>query len=995
MPNSKKTSRSQIDFQDLMLERIHEILLVASPYDAFILEEDGRLTQQILYEYLGMNLSYAPRVWHAQTGAGAFEMLENRKIDLVIVLMRLSDVDPLSFGKSVRKQYKNLPVILLAFDESELLQFPEKGLVKNFDKIFIWSGNANVFPAIIKYIEDRKNIKRDYKIADIRNIIVVEDNPRHYSVILPLIYKIALKHARELIGQNLPDVEKLLAFRARPKIILASSYEEALDYYSTYRNNTLGIISDVRFPREGKLDSNAGLKLTSHVRSEDPALPIILLSTNKVHKQDAKDVKALFIHKESTTLIQDLETGILNNFGFGDFIFRNAKGKEIQRATDLISLKKSVQKIPLKTLEFHASSNHFSNWLAVRGVFESSSELRPLTIQDFNDLEDLRNVIIESLEASIQRRRSGKIVPYSERSKDTVSKFFRISTGSLGGKARGLAFANQLIETSGIRETFPDVNIRIPKTAVIGADEFEKFMANNNLWPKAMTDKSNSAINRMFLKAEISKELKHTLKTFLSNTKFPLAVRSSSLLEDSQYQPLAGMYATYMIPNVSEKKERFRQLSDAIKLVYASMFHQEPKALIDTSVHHLTEERMAVILMELVGKRFDDIFYPTLSGSAQSYNYYPVSYMEREEGIAFLALGLGRTIVEGEKALRFSPKYPGILPQYYSVKATIDNSQNQFYALDLKPNEKLLAKGEVGNLRTHSLKRAEKDGELKWAASVVSSEDGVTRDSLRHQGTRVITFPSVLKWDTIPLTKIITSLLDIGEKSLGCPVEIEFAVNLYEDEDTPSEFCLLQIKPLVIGTLDKPGELDTIPSEDIICKSEAALGNGVIEGIRDIIIVDPKGFDAAHSKKMAKEIESFNAAIDGNPCILMGPGRWGSADPWLGIPVQWQQISNAKVIVELGIKDFPVDPSFGSHFFQNVTSMRIGYFTVNHKKKSDVCDLKWIMSQHVKKKKKFTKWIQLEHPITVKIDGQTGNGIILKPAPQEKEIMDEQESSGI
>ncbi len=978
-----------------MLERIHEILLVASPYDSFILEEDGRLTQQILYEYLGMNLSYAPRVWHAQTGAGAFEMLDNRKIDLVIVLTRLSDVDPVSFGKKIRKQHKNLPVILLAFDESELLQFPEKGLAENFDKIFIWSGNANVFPAIIKYIEDKKNIKRDFKIADIRNIIIVEDNPRHYSVILPLVYKIALKHARELMSQSLADVEKLLAFRARPKIILASSYEEALEYYSLYKNNTLGIISDVRFPYKGKLDPNAGLKLTSHVRSKDPALPIILLSTNKIHKHDADNVHALFIHKESTTLLQALENGILNNFGFGDFIFRNTKGKEIQRATDLFSLKKAVQKIPLKSLVFHASSNHFSNWLAVRGAFESSSKLRPITVQDFSKLEELRQVIIEALDFSIQLRRSGKIVPYSERSKDTVSNFFRISTGSLGGKARGLAFANQLLESSGIREDFPDVNIRVPKIAVIGVDEFERFMVDNHLWDKAMADKSNSAINRMFLKADISKELKHTLKTFLSNMKFPLAVRSSSLLEDSQYQPLAGMYATYMIPNSAAKKIRLKQLSDAVKLVYASMFHQEPKALIESSVHHLSEERMAVILMELIGKRYNDIFYPTLSGSAQSYNYYPVSYMEREEGIAFLALGLGRTIVEGEKALRFSPKYPGILPQYYSVKATIDNSQNQFYALNLNPNEKLLSKGEAGNLKSYNLTRAESDGELKWAASVVCSDDNVTRDSLRYKGTRVITFPSVLKWNTIPLTEIIHNLLEIGEKSLGCPVEIEFAVNLYENDNRQSEFCLLQIKPLVIGTLDKTGELDAIPETDIICKSEAALGNGMIEGIQDFILVDPKGFDPTHTKKMAKEIEFFNAALEGRPCILMGPGRWGSADPWLGIPVQWQQISNAKVIVELGIKGFPVDPSFGSHFFQNVTSMRIGYFTVNHKKKSDVSDLKWIKSQTIRQKKKFTKWIQVEKPVTVKIDGQTGNGIILKPSEDEQEFMDEQDSSGI
>lgn len=985
-----------MNFQDLMLERIHEILLVASPYDAFILEEDGRLTQQILYEYLGMNLSYAPRVWHAQTGAAALEMLSNRKIDLVIVLMRISDMDPISFGAKIQDLKQDIPIILLAFDESELAQIPENALQTAFDKIFIWSGNANVFPAIIKYIEDKKNIKRDFEIADIRSIMVVEDNPRHYSVFLPLLYKIALKHARSLINQSLSDTERLLAFRARPKIILTSTYEEALEFYNTYGFNVLGLISDVRFPKNGKLDPDAGVELTKFVREKDPALPIILQSTNKDHQAQAVKEKAHFIHKESTSLLQDFEKLILNNFGFGDFVFRNKQQREIQRAVDLVSLKKAVTEIPLNTLEYHASSNHFSNWLAVRGEFDISSALRPIKVADFNDLEDLRKVIIEAIDRVLEDQHQGKIVQYSKQVQDPKSGFFRISTGSLGGKARGLAFANQMLNESGIREKFPMVKIRVPRIAVLGIDEFDSFMTENNLWPKALEDKSNSAINRLFLKASLSKELKKLLSKFVNDVRYPLAIRSSSLLEDSQYQPLAGMYSTFMIPNVSKKKKaRLNQLCDAVKLVYASMFHREPKSLIESSVHHLEEERMAVMIMELIGKKHSDRFYPTLSGSAQSYNYYPVSYMRREEGVAFLALGLGRTVVEGEKALRFSPKYPGILPQYYSVKSTVENSQNQFYALNLSEDENLLKKGEAGNLNGFPLDVAEKDGELHWAGSVVCSEDSVIRDSLRYDGVRVITFPAVLKWNMIPLPEIISELLDMGEKSLGCPVEIEFAVNLYEKPDHKPEFCILQIKPMVIGGLDRSGELDHFNREDIFCQSNVALGNGVIENIRNIILISPDSFDPSCSEDIAAEIETINSRLNGSPCILVGPGRWGSADPWLGVPVRWRQISNAKVIVELGMKEYPIDPSFGSHFFQNVTSMRIGYFTIDHRDESDTIDLSWLTSNPILDKTKYTQWIQLKEPLTVNIEGHTGKGTILKPIKPLREMMDEQESPGI
>ena len=992
------SNKATINFQDLMLHRIHEILLVASPYDAFILEEDGRLTQQILYEYLGMNLSYAPRVWHAKDATTGLRMLSDRSYDLVIVMMRISDMDPITFGEKVKNNYPDKPVILLAFDESEITTLPYERMKKTIDQVYIWSGNANVFPAIIKNIEDRMNLKRDYNIADIRSIIMVEDDPRYYSIILPLLYRTALKHARDLISKSFSDTDRLLLFRARPKIILTSTYEEAIEFYNQYRNNILGFVSDVRFPKKGVMDSDAGLKLIKYIRNKDSDMPVLLQSTNSEHKKHAKKVNASFIDKNSTTLMQDLESFIINNFGFGDFIFRDRKRNEISRANNLKQFQKILKTIPSKTLRYHASKNHFSNWLAVRGEFNIASNLRPIKISDFNNIEDLRKVILDHLESGVNTRSRRSLVQYNAESKGEDIDFVRLSTGSLGGKARGLAFAINLINESGLNKKFDKINLRVPKVAVIGTDEFDYFMNENNLWKIAFAkNKSDKSIINSFLKGSLSKELTKTLSKYLSNIRFPLAIRSSSLLEDSQYQPLAGMYATYMLPNSNKSKTtRLEELTKAIKLVYASTYLKEPKSLIEGSVHHHEEEKMAVIVMELVGKSHANRFYPSASGLAQSFNYYPVSYMKRKEGVAYLALGLGRTIAEGEKSLRFSPKYPGIIPQYFSVRSTIDNSQNQFYALDLNKGMKLLKHGLEENTSLFDLNIAEKDGELDWSASVVSNEDNVVRDSLRFDGTRVITFPSLLKWKTLPITDLLLDLLKLGESSLGCPVEIEFAINMHDTEETLTDFCLLQIKPMVVGGLDRIQDFDSIQKKNILCKSSVALGNGLIENINNLIIVDPKNFDPSKTKLIAKQIEKINNELsDLEQYVLIGPGRWGSADPWLGIPVEWDQISKAKVIVEYGMDSFPVDPSFGSHFFQNVTSMRIGYFTINHKKRSDKIDMDWINTQQVKKKSKYIKWIKLDKPITVTIDGQTGEGNIIKPLEPIEEKMDEHETSGI
>ena len=991
------THADKLTLQDLIFHRIHEILLVASPYDSFVLEEDGRLTEQILHEYMGMNFSNAPRVWQSSTAADALTMLSRQDFDLIVVMMRIADMDPILFCSKIKELYPQKPVVLLAFDESEIKQLPEKFEKSSIDNIFIWSGNANVLLAIVKLLEDKMNIKRDIKKADVRCIILIEDSPRYYSLILPMIYKEISHQVKEMVDKSASDHERLLYMRGRPKILLARSYEEAERYFKRFRMSTLGIISDIRFPKKGKLDKNAGAKFARWARSIDPSIPIMLQSKHNKNANLAKEVQAHFLYKDSPTLLRELRDFLVSNFGFGDLVFRTPKGKEIIRVSDLNGLINAINTVPEESLLFHAKSNHFSNWLAAHGYLGLASKVRPINYADFKDSLEHRNYLIELINNTIQNRKTRQVVEMQRDKFDHSKRFIQISGGSLGGKARGLAFAQKMIRSSNLRKRYPEVNINIPHVAVIGTDSFDQFMRENNLWNNALSDKSNKQINNLFIKSSFNKSLMESLKLFIKSVKYPLAVRSSSLLEDSQYQPLSGMYATYMLPNNQSKvNERLDDLVIAIKLVYASTFYQDPKSLISRSVYRIEEEKMAVILMEMVGQNYNDRYYPTFSGTAQSFNFYPISYMKRNDGVAHLALGLGRTIANGEKSLRFSPKYPGILPQYYSIKATIESSQNSFYAMRLNGKNSSSLKNEDKNLSSFSLKIAEKDGSLKWSGSVVSNEDNIIRDTLAQNGTRVITFTPILKWSMFPLVDILNDLLEMGKDSLGCEVEIEFAVNIFEDENKSPEFSLLQIKPMVMGGSRELINMDNESSKSILCNSKVTLGDGFIDNVQHIVFVDPKKFRAANTKTIAKEIHQINnAMLNKSTYILVGPGRWGSADPWLGIPVNWEHISGASAIVEIGINDFPVDPSFGSHFFQNVTSMRLGYFTIDNDSKEESFDHNWLKKQKIIKNKKFTACYELERPLRIKIDGQTGNGIILKPNEIDIEPMDEQETSGI
>ena len=951
--------------------------MVASPYDAYILEEDGRLTEQILTEYIGMHLHYAPHVSRASTASEAMKMLEERSFDLIITMQRIADMDPITFGKLVKKDRPDLPVILLVFDATELKRM--KVLLKGdaIDKVFVWSGNANVLPVIIKYVEDRKNVESDMEMGDIRVIVVVEDSPRFYSIILPRIYREVMHHTRSLIDESLNDTHRLLRLRARPKILLASNYEEAVELIAMCGDNLMGVISDIRFPINGKSDISAGFKLARWIRDRETAMPILLQSTKPKGETWASKLDARFLYKESSTFLQDMSDFIRQNFGFGDFVFRLPSGKEVGRASTLKEMEKVLETVSRKSIEYHASSNHFSNWLAARSEIWIASRVRKVKTSDFKNVEGLRQYLIEVVGMTRQARVHGRVIQYRGGDEDTTADFIKFGRGSLGGKARGLAFAQSLVESDEFKQKFPGVNISIPKVAVIGTDQFEMFMDKNNLWTTALKTKNSKRLAKRFLSAPIPKELMIFLKAYLKKMKSPVAIRSSGLFEDMQYQSLAGLYSTFLLPNNDRSlKIRVAKAADAIRLVYASMFSQEVKSTTALSGHHLEDERMAVIMQEAVGQRHGSRFYPTFSGVAQSINYYPISYMKREDGASYLALGLGRMIAEGGKVLRFSPKYPRLMPQFYSPDAMLENSQTEFYALSLDAQQDLLSAGEDGNLLKETLSVAEEDGVLRYVASVLSTEDNIVRDSLNYNGPRIVTFSRILQSRGFSLPELISEILTLGYEAMGCPVEAEFACNYSVKPDVPSEFCLLQIRPMPSDTFDRSVQLKTADRHEVVCSSTLALGNGYLNDIYNLIVVDPEKFDFANSNRVADKIEKINKKIRQGSSILIGPGRWGSADPWLGIPVRWNQISRARVIVEVGLDGKPIDPSFGSHFFQNVTSFRIGYFTVTDNK--DFIDWDWLRSQRTHEFSDDVRWIKLKNPVGVWIDGNTGDGLILK-----------------
>lgn len=971
-------------FQNLMRRRIRDVLLVSSLYDLYLFEEDGRLYELIRNEYQELNLSHSPELTRVSSGNDAINLAKDEKhFDLIITTLHIEDMHALQFAKLVKESGLNVPVVLLAHDNKELNNLIFNYDTSVFDRIFVWQGDFRIIIAIIKSLEDRLNVDHDTRIVGVQSIIVIEDNVRYYSSFLPIIYTELLKQSQRLISEGINLTHKFLRMRARPKILLCTNYEEASYYLENYDEFLLGVISDIDFPRRGIQDSEAGIRFAEDVKKQHSDIPILLLSNNAGNETLAHHVNASFIMKDSPSLLIELRQFMNQYFSFGDFIFRTANGMEVGRANDLRSLEEQLKIVPEESITFHASRNHFSNWLKARTEFWLAQQLRPRKVSDYATIEDLRKDLIFSLRNYRHIRQRGIITDFSKETFDPRSSFARIGGGSLGGKARGLGFVNTIINNYNVRNQFPGVKVFVPPAVVLGTDVFDQFLDDNNLRKFALNSNNDEEITKRFLEADrFPEEILGELAAFLDIIHEPLAVRSSSLLEDSQYHPFAGVYETYMLPNHHHNPLiRLNDLLNTIKRVYASTFYQGAKDYIRITSYRLEEEKMAVIIQKMVGTSHDGKFYPDISGVARSYNFYPLPPQKPTDGIVSVALGLGKTVVDGGNTVRFCPKYPTDLIQFYSIKESAKSTQRDFYALDLTGSSDFGFVTHDLLQKQYTLDIAEKDGTLHFVGSVYSPDNDRITDGLSRQGTRIVTFGPILRSRLFPLPEIIDLLLDMGTWGMGTPIEIEFAATMSVKQDMPKDFGLLQMRPLVVSRETEQLNVDNIDPKKLICSSSQVLGNGVLTGIFDIVLVDYHLFDRARSREVAKEVSSFNILLvnEKRPYLLIGVGRWGSLDPWLGIPVNWEQIAGAKAIVETGFKEMSVEPSQGSHFFQNITSFMIGYFNVNEHKNQGFVDWDWLLQQKPLESKIFTKLIHFEKPIQIKMNGHQTKGVIFKP----------------
>jgi CheY-like chemotaxis protein len=971
-------------FQNLMRWRIRNILLVSSLYDLYLFEEDGRLYELIRNEYQGLNLSHSPELTRVSSGAEAINLAKNEnRFDMIITTMHIEDMPATNFARLAKEANLKIPVVLLAHDNKELNNLLLHEDASVFDKIFIWQGDFRIIIAMVKYLEDKMNVDHDTKVVGVQAIIVIEDNIRHYSSFLPIIYTEMLKQSQRLISEGINLSHKFLRMRARPKILLCSNYEEAWNYYQLYKEFLLGIISDIDFPRKEKQDPQAGIEFVRNVKKDHFDIPILLMSNMPGNAKLAEIVNASFILKDSALLLNELRQFMNHFFSFGDFVFRTPEGIEVGRANDLISLELQLKAVPAESIKYHAERNHFSNWLKARTEFWLAHKLRPRKVSDYPSVDALRKHLLFTLRNYRHNRQRGIITDFSKETFDPNSSFARIGGGSLGGKARGLGFVNTLINNYNVRNQFEKVKIFVPPAVVLGTDVFDQFLEDNDLKNFAINCKDDIEITKRFVEAEkFPEDILGELAAFLDLIHTPLAVRSSSLLEDSQYHPFAGVYETYMIPNNQHNPLiRLNDLLNTIKRVYASTFYQRAKDYIKITSYRSEEEKMAVIIQKMIGVTRDSRFYPDFSGVAKSYNFYPLPPQKSSDGIVSVALGLGKTVVEGGNTVRFCPKYPTDLIQFYSVDESLNNSQRYYYALQLSEGSQFGYETHDLLIKQFDINVAEEDGPLKYFASTYSAENDNITDGTARAGTRVITFGPVLRGKLFPLPEILELLLDMGTWGMGTPIEIEFAGNLTIDDQQSKQFCVLQLRPLVITRESEDVALGSFNENETICHSNKVLGNGVLDDIKDIIYVDYHLFDRAKSLDVAREVTLFNNKLhlEKKPYLLIGVGRWGTLDPWLGIPVKWEQISGAKAIVEADFKEISVEPSQGSHFFQNITSFMVGYFTVNLEKGMGFLDWDWLLKQKPIEKMDYTRHLRFDNPIVIKMNGRENKGVIFKP----------------
>jgi len=971
-------------FQNLMLFHVSDILLVSSLYDSFILEEDGRLYEMLQKEYEGLSLSHTPSITHVSSGAEALDLFSSgHSFDVIIVTLHVEDMPATRFAKKLREAGENIPIVLLTYDNREQSELKLRHENTLFNGVFLWQGDFRILIAAIKYIEDRINVEHDTRAIGVQSIIVIEDDVRYYSSFLPSVYTEIHRQSQRLISEGINISDRYLRMRARPKILLCSTFEEAWGYLEKYEETILGVISDIDFPRAGVHDPEAGLKFAKAVKDRRSDIPILLQSTDPLNQERAHATGSSFLLKESPRFLDELRQFMGQYFSFGDFIFRAADGGEVGRASDLKSLEEQLQSVPAESIEYHAERNHFSNWLKARTEFWLAHLLRPSKVSDYPSVEGLRSYLISSLQAYRRSRQLGQITEFDKATFDPTSSFARIGGGSLGGKARGLGFVNTLLYNLDVTSRFDDLEISVPPAVVLGTDVFDQFLEENNLREYALHSTDDEETTARFLEAQrFPGEILRDLSDFLDLIKEPLAVRSSTLLEDSQYHPFAGVYETYMIPNnQADAQVRLEQLVNTVKRVYASTFYQHAKEYIKVTSYLLEEEKMAVIIQKMVGARHGQRFYPDFAGVARSHNFYPIPPQRASDGVVSIALGLGKYVVEGGNTVRFSPKYPKHVMQFTSAEATLRSSQSEFFSLDMDSPPLGLHETHDGLVKRHGLEEAEEDGTLNYVGSTYSPDDDTIHDGLLRTGRRVVTFAPILRHRIFPLPEIFQLLLDMGSWGMGTPVELEFAVNLSVASKNRQQFGLLQIRPLVLSREADELEVETVEPELVLCQSDKALGHGFFNDICDIVLVDRDRYDRSNSQIVAAEVSAFNRKLVGErrPYILIGVGRWGSFDPWLGVPVKWDQIAGAKVIVETSFKDFDVTPSQGTHFFQNITSFGVGYFTVPTDSREGFVDWKWLQDQPSMEEKEYTRHIRLPAPLEVKINGQHNKGIILKP----------------
>ena len=977
-------------FENLMPFKVQNILLVSSLYDSFILREDGRLNELLIDESLELNLRQIPGITHVSSCAEALELARSQpQFNLIVTNLAVGDMDAAQLAREVRRAGLDVPVLVLAYDYREIKNFVARNPVTLIERIFLWQGNARILIAMVKYIEDKRNVQHDTRAIGVPVLLVVEDNIRYYSSFLPVIYTELIKQSKRVIQEGINVAHKLVRMQARPRILLSSNFEDAASLVEEYRDYLFGLVSDVEFPMEGKLSPEAGFELARLVKSLVPDAPVVLQTSRTEFRPRAFAEGFSFLRKRSPTLLRDLRRILTEEFGFGDFVFRLPDSTEVARAKDMNELEERLQTVPAESIVFHSQSNHFSHWLMARTEFALAAKLRPRKVSDFASPEHLRRDLIESIN---QYRREQSEVLIGDFRADTFkpseSNFLRIGSGSLGGKARGLAFVRHLLRKSRLTRRFPGVRISVPPAVVLATDVFDQFLAENNLLDFALQCEDDAEIHRKFLAAPLSAALSEDLESFLAEVNHPLAVRSSSLLEDSQYQPFTGVYETFMLGNQQATPEaRLTALSEAIRRVYASMFSRHAKAYVRATPYRLEEEKMAVILQQVVGTQHSQRFYPDFSGVVRSHNSYPVSPMTFEDGIAAVALGLGRAVVDGGKCLTFCPRYPQNLVQFSSVEDILANSQSEFWALELDGS----ADGRPGHWheKRFGLDAAQNDGTLRALASTYSRDNHAIYDGTSRPGPRIVTFAPMLKHGTFPLAEILEVLVQAGEDALGNPVEIEFAVRLplqdgpvtTEAPNPVAEFGFLQIRPLTLARDTEDFALDDVQPERLICQSAQVLGNGRIENLHDVIVVDSQRFERSRSQEVAEAVAHFNHQLnaENRPYLLIGVGRWGSTEPWLGIPVEWDEISGARVIVEAGFRDLRVTPSQGSHFFQNLTAFHTGYFTVNPDTGEGSVDWPWLTEQPAVEEQGCVRHLQFAEPIRVVMNSRTSQGVIFKP----------------